>query len=97
MASPEAGQGICLTVAVCIASPTLACESGGLILGIKTKNCMILDSGANYLGLIFLLLLFYLYIYPPDLQESDGGSIHRVSNYPDLFPEMPRYCYQIVI
>ena len=36
--------------------------------------------------------LFYLYIYPPDLQESDGDVIHRVSNYPNLIPEMPRYC-----
>ena len=31
------------------------------------------------------------YIYPLDSQESDGGAIHRVSNYPDLLPEMPRY------
>ena len=35
--------------------------------------------------------------YPPDLQESDGGAIHRVSNYPDLLPEMPRYCCPLVI
>ena len=40
---------------------------------------------------------FYLYIYPPDSQESDGGAIHRVSNYPDLLPEMPRYCCPLVI
>ena len=40
---------------------------------------------------------FYLYIYPPDSQESDGGAIHRVSNYPDLLPEMPRYCCLLVI
>ena len=40
---------------------------------------------------------FYLYIYPPDLQESDGGAIHRVSNYPDLLSEMPRYCCPLVI
>ena len=33
---------------------------------------------------------FYLYIYPPDWQESDGDAIRRVSNYPDLLPEMPR-------
>ena len=35
---------------------------------------------------------FYLYIYPLDWQESAGGAIHRESNYPDLLPEMPRYC-----
>ena len=40
---------------------------------------------------------FYLYIYPPDSQESDGGAIHGVSNYPDLLPEMPRYCCPLVI
>ena len=33
-----------------------------------------------------------LYIYPPDSQESDGGATHRVSNYPNLLPEMSRYC-----
>ena len=42
-------------------------------------------------------VFFYLYIYPPDSQESDGGVIHRVSNYPDLLPEMPRYCCTLVI
>ena len=41
--------------------------------------------------------LFYLYIYPPVSQESDGGAIHRVGNYPDLLPEMPRYCCPLVI
>ena len=46
------------------------------------------------LGFIFY---FYLYIYPPDSQESDGGAIHRVSNYPDLLPKMPRYCCPLVI
>ena len=40
---------------------------------------------------------FYLYIYPPNSQESDGGAIHRVSKYPDLLPEMPRYCCPLVI
>ena len=43
------------------------------------------------------IYLFYLYIYPPDSQESDGGAIHRVSNYPDLLPEMPRYCCPLAI
>ena len=40
---------------------------------------------------------FYLYIYPPDSHESNGGAIHRVSNYPDLLPEIPRYCSPLVI
>ena len=50
------------------------------------------------LCLIFFFFFFYfnLYIYPPDSQESDGGAIHRVSNYPDLLPEMPRYCCPLV-
>ena len=29
LASPEAGQGNCLTVALCIAPTTFSCESGG--------------------------------------------------------------------
>ena len=44
-----------------------------------------------------LFFLFYLYIYPPDSQESDGGAIHQVNKYPDLLPEMPRYCCPLVI
>ena len=44
-----------------------------------------------------VLSFFYLYIYPPDSQESDGGAIRRVSNYPDLLPEMPRYCCPLLI
>ena len=39
---------------------------------------------------------FYLYIYPPDSQESDGGAIHRVGNCPDQLPEIPRYCCHLV-
>ena len=31
------------------------------------------------------------------MQESDGGAIYRVSNYPDLLSEMPRYCCPLVI
>ena len=38
----------------------------------------------------FIMHLFHLYIYLSDSQESDGGVIHRASNYPDLLPEMPR-------
>ena len=47
--------------------------------------------------LFFYFIYFNLYIYPPDSQESDGGAIHRVGNYPDLLPEMPRYCCPLVI
>ena len=47
--------------------------------------------------IFFFYFYFSLYIYPPDSQESDGGAIHRVSNYPDLLPEMPRYCCPLVI
>ena len=43
------------------------------------------------------IFLFYLYIYPPNSQESDEALIHRVSNFPDLLPEMPRYCCLLVI
>ena len=46
---------------------------------------------------LFYFFYFYLYIYPPDSQESDGGAVHRVSNYSDLLPEMPRYCCLPVI
>ena len=46
---------------------------------------------------LFFFFYFNLYIYPPDSQESDGGAIHRVSNYPDLLPEMPSYCCPLVI
>ena len=42
----------------------------------------------------YFIFYFYLYIYPPDSQESNGGAIHRVGNYPDLLPEMQRYCFR---
>ena len=31
-------------------------------------------------------------IYPPDLQECDGGTMRWASNYSDLLLEMPRCC-----
>ena len=33
----------------------------------------------------------------PDLQESNGGAIHRVGNYPDLLSNMSRYCCLVEI
>ena len=40
----------------------------------------------------YFIFSFIFYSYPSDLQESDGGAIHRVGNYPNLLLEMPRYC-----
>ena len=55
-------------------------------------------SNVLFLIIFFILFIYFnLYIYPPDSQESDGGAIHRVGNYPDLLPEMPRYCCPLVI
>ena len=34
---------------------------------------------------------YHSHIYPPDFLKSDKGAIHRVSNYSDLLPEMPKY------
>ena len=54
----------------------------------------------HYNTLVYLLIflfLFYLCIYLPGSQESDGGAMHRVSNYHDQLPEMPRYCCPLVI
>ena len=59
---------------------------------VKKSKAFFLEQQSN-----LLLFFFYLYIYPPDSQESDGDAIHRVSNYPDLLPEMPRYCCPLVI
>ena len=59
---------------------------------VKKSKAFFLEQESNLLS-----FFFYLYIYPPDSQESDGGAIHRVSNYPDLLPEMPRYCCPLVI
>ena len=41
------------------------------------KNCssVCTDGAAAMVGKFFLF--FYLYIYPPNSQESDGGAIHR--------------------
>ena len=43
------------------------------------------------------MTFFYLNIYPSYSQESDEGAIHRVNNYPDLLPEMPRYCCPLIV
>ena len=54
------------------------------------------DRDPQFISQLFFCFL-YFYIYPLDSQESDGGAIHRVSNFPDLLPEMPRYCCPLVI
>ena len=68
------------------------------VLGKDNLRHFLLLSGLGYCLQFFIYLFFFfyfnLYIYPPDSQESDGGAIHRVSNYPDLLPEMPRYCFR---
>ena len=64
----------------------------------KWRNYSLLTSFGTlrkaYSFFIFYYFIFYIYlhIYPPDSQESAVGAIHRVSNYPDLLPEMPKYC-----
>ena len=49
----------------------------------------------HYLRVHSLPLFFYvyLYIYFPGSQEA---LIHRVSNYSNLLPEMPRFCYPLI-
>ena len=43
-------------------------------------------------------VLFYLYIYSSDLQESDGGAIHQASNFRDVLSKMPiLYCCPVEI
>ena len=59
----------------------------------NSNICLLGDFNAGPENIFFY---FNLYIYPPDSQESDGVAIHRVSNYPDLLPEMPRYCCPLV-
>ena len=62
-----------------------------------THRALKICSKSTLFIFLFYFIYFFLYIYPPDSQESDGGAIHRVSNYPDLLPEMPRYCCPLVI
>ena len=40
-----------------------------------------------------IFIFFYLYIYPPDSQESDGGATHRVAITPTCF----RRCQDIAV
>ena len=58
---------------------------------VSTQYNVIFTEFKNLSQNFFYFFYFYHCIYPPDSQESDGGAIHRVSNYPDLLPEMPRY------
>ena len=52
---------------------------------------------AQGIDTIKVIYLFYLYSYPFDSQEATEALIHRLRNYPDLLPEMPRYCCLLVI
>ena len=60
----------------------------------KLIYLVLVNGDSIYLSILYL---FYLEIYPPDSQESDGSAIHRVGNYPNLLPKMPRYCCPLVI
>ena len=50
-----------------------------------SKNRSNLKNNQNTFLKVRFFFLFYLYIYPPDSQESDGALIHRVGNYPTCF------------
>ena len=82
-------------------APSLNCEcvASGQTADHVPTACSIHQAPHGALGLTVssFFFYFYLYIYPPDLQESNGGAIHKVSNYPDLLPKMPRYCCLLVI
>ena len=48
----------------------------------------------------FLLYFYYFFISIFILltrRKATEALIHRVSNYPDLLPEIPRYCCPLVI
>ena len=59
------------------------------------KNAMSCKAECWPIKVIYLLFyLFYLYIYPTDLYESnrDADTYGRASDYSDLFLKMPKYC-----
>ena len=57
----------------------------------------------EHLSRLLQLVLFYLFIYFISIfilltcRKATEALIHRVGNYPDLLPEMPRYCCPLVI
>ena len=61
------------------------CDSDGLHLFTFINNC---GPYFYYLISIFILLI---------RKKATKKLIHRVGNYPDLLPEMPRYCCPLVI
>ena len=73
------------------------CQWANQIIGGIIFFYMADQEASNNVKLIYFIYLFYLYIYPPDSQESDGGAIHSVGNHPDLLPKIPRYCCPLVI
>ena len=69
-----------------------------VINAIGHKKLRSTDVSVKFICFIHLFLfLFYRYIYPPDSQESDGGANTYGKQNPHLLPEMPRYCYPLVI
>ena len=53
----------------------------------------------NFKFTTFFYFFYFIstYIHPPNSQESDGGAIHKASNYRDLLLEMPKYCCPLEI
>ena len=45
----------------------------------------------------FFLILFLYFILPDSQVKATEALIHRVSNYPDLLQDMPRYYCPLVI
>ena len=77
-------------------------------LTIATKSAQVLaKKGSKLVGRtsstelgenIFLLFFIFISIFILlTRRKATEALIHRVSNYPDLLPEMPRYCCPLVI
>ena len=45
----------------------------------------------------FQIFSFHFYVFSFGLQKSIRDTIHKVTNYSNLLPEMPRYCYLVEI
>ena len=50
---------------------------------------------ARLLEFVYLFNLVSSYIHPPAMKKGIGSVTLTISNYFDLLPEMPRYCFPI--
>ena len=69
-----------------------------IVLTVHAINIYLTESKTQKNATLFILFIYFISIFILlTRRKATEALIHRVGNYPDLLPEMPRYCCQLVI